>query len=86
MATKSSIRLKSYPLSWEKSLFKDNRTGATNIPASNSGFNISRVIAKGTDGIWRVTVSKVGADAKANKYESKKATTEPAKGITKVLP
>ncbi|EOD77897.1 VgrG protein [Grimontia indica] len=51
--------------------FNDKRTGATDIPARNTGFRISRIVTEPSAGNFVITTSKVGVATKAKGFSSK---------------
>lgn len=51
--------------------FNDKRTGATNIPATRSGFRLTRTAVVNAAGMIEFTVDKRGADTTAHGYSSK---------------
>jgi hypothetical protein len=51
-------------------LFRDQRTGAVDIPVTNSGYLIVRVIARGRKGSWRLTTTEMGAATVAQGFAS----------------
>jgi len=51
-------------------IFMDNRTGAVDIPARNSGFHLIRDITAPSPGALALTMTKAGAATTANGYSS----------------
>ncbi|HEU4793592.1 MAG TPA: hypothetical protein VFS96_08035 [Nitrolancea sp.] len=51
-------------------IFKDKRTGASDIPMRNSGFRISRVVTQPAPGSLEITTSKVGTATSAKGFAS----------------
>jgi hypothetical protein len=51
-------------------IFKDNRTGAINIPATNSGFRLTRNVTEPTPGSLVITTTKAGTATTANGFSS----------------
>lgn len=51
-------------------IFKDDRTGAVNIPARNSGYRLSRVVTAPTPGTLSITTTKTGTATTANGFAS----------------
>ncbi len=51
-------------------IFKDKRTGATDIPARNSGFRLSRDVEEPTPGNLEITTAKQGTKTTANGFSS----------------
>jgi hypothetical protein len=51
-------------------IFKDKRTGATDIPAKNSGFRLTRDVAEPTPGNIEITTTKEGTATTANGFSS----------------
>lgn len=50
--------------------FNDKRTGATDIPARNTGFRISRIVTEPSAGNFVITTSKVGVATTAKGFSS----------------
>ena len=51
-------------------IFKDDRTGAVDIPARNSGYRLSRVVTAPTAGTLSITTTKTGTTTTANGFAS----------------
>jgi len=51
-------------------IFIDNRTGATDIPARNSGFRLTREVAAPSPGTLTITTTKAGTATSANGFAS----------------
>ena len=54
----------------QTSIFKDKRTGATNIPVTNSGYRLLRNVTQRSPGNLMITTTKQGSATTANGYES----------------
>jgi hypothetical protein len=51
-------------------LFRDQRTGAVDIPVTNSGYLILRVVSRDRKGAWTLTTTEVGAATVAAGFAS----------------
>jgi hypothetical protein len=51
-------------------IFKDNRTGAVDIPARKSGFRLTRTVTEPTPGSFSITTTKAGTSTSANGFAS----------------
>lgn len=58
-------------------MFKDERTGARDIPMANSGYIIEFICFIDTDGYWKITTTKVGADTNATTARGDRGANEP---------
>jgi hypothetical protein len=51
-------------------IFKDDRTGAVDIPATKSGFRLTREVTAAADGTLSITTTKAGTATSANGFAS----------------
>lgn len=73
-APRSAFRAAGSKIAKQVFIFKCDRTGVTDIPATNSGLLISRVITDAGGGVFNFDISKVGQGVTANGFTSAAAS------------
>ncbi len=73
-APRSAFRAAGSKIAKQVFIFKCDRTGVTDIPATNSGLLISRVITDAGGGVFNYDISKVGQGVTANGFTSAAAS------------